>query len=606
MKAASRSILGAAPDRSGTLARAAGTGALFLAVLVSSSGCGDGLSGVLGEARLELTSPSGGETWDPGSTHEVSWTCNAVAKVKIQISRDGGTAWETIVARAAAAAGTYSWTVSGAGSSQCLVRVSDAVDRTPTDQSDEVFSIPGYMVISPNGGETWYCDGPPEDISWTSTGMAGNVDIRYSTDGGATWSVVQTNVPDSGSYGWTIPTDESETCRVRVQGVGGGLSDASDADFTISARPDLVVDSITHMPSGLNAGDTVTFTVTVRNSGDADAPPFNVGFWSNRAMSPVIGDAPEQDVDVVGLAAGAATALEFVLTAPADGHYAAWAYADRSGGAGSVDESDETNNAGPGGGHGWTVGGPPPLVVNEVLPGSPDWAEIYNAGSAGVDMTDWDLTVEVAGTTRGSYTFPAGFVLPAGGYVVVRENFGTDTATDLYTGFNIDWYNDGSFGSATLTDATGLGVDFVRWGTSTVTTPAGTFWTGTNPSGPVSGMTLGRDNWSTDTDDGADWENTCGVDSDVPTPGATNGPPMSVGVTSPGGGETWYQGDAETITWATSGVTGNVDVHYSTDGGATWNAIATNTADTGSCSWTVPPAASSQCLVRVREAGGGA
>lgn len=46
-------------------------------------------------------------------------------------------------------------------------------------------------------------------------------------------------------------------------------------------------------------------------------------------------------------------------------------------------------------------------------------------------------------------------------------------------------------------------------------------WTGTNPASPPSGQTLGRDQASTDTDDGSDWT------LQGPTPGAPNGSQVS-------------------------------------------------------------------------------
>jgi hypothetical protein len=99
----------------------------------------------------------------------------------------------------------------------------------------------GIRVTSPNGGETWYFQGPDQTITWTSGGVAGNVDIDYSADGGDTWTAVAINIADTGSYNWTIPNENSANCLVRVQETGGGgFSDTSDAAFTI-ASPSITV-----------------------------------------------------------------------------------------------------------------------------------------------------------------------------------------------------------------------------------------------------------------------------------------------------------------------------------------------------------------------------
>jgi hypothetical protein len=78
-------------------------------------------------------------------------------------------------------------------------------------------------------------------------------------------------------------------------------------------------------------------------------------------------------------------------------------------------------------------------------------------------------------------------------------------------------------------------------------------------------------------------------------------------VTSPSGGEYWYYQDDEEITWTfTSGITGNVNVDYSTTGVAgPWYQIASNQSNTGSYSyWTIPNISTSTARVRISEIGG--
>ncbi len=60
-------------------------------------------------------------------------------------------------------------------------------------------------------------------------------------------------------------------------------------------------------------------------------------------------------------------------------------------------------------------------------------------------------------------------------------------------------------------------------------------------------------------------------------------------VTSPDGGESWAGGTAYNITWTTIDINKDIaDIEYSSDGGSTWNSIASGVGDTGSYSWTVP------------------
>jgi len=75
--------------------------------------------------------------------------------------------------------------------------------------------------------------------------------------------------------------------------------------------------------------------------------------------------------------------------------------------------------------------------------------------------------------------------------------------------------------------------------------------------------------------------------------------PRTITVTVPNGGEEWYVGGPKTITWTSQGVTGNVKIEISRDGGSTWSTITSSTANDGSYTWTVTTPASMNCRVRV-------
>ncbi len=89
---------------------------------------------------LTVTSPNGGETWDVGSSHDITWNSDGTSgSVKLEYSTNNGSNWSTILA-STADDGVHAWTIPDAPSIQCLVRVSDT-DGTPTDVSNAVFTI---------------------------------------------------------------------------------------------------------------------------------------------------------------------------------------------------------------------------------------------------------------------------------------------------------------------------------------------------------------------------------------------------------------------------------------------------------------------------------
>ena len=104
-----------------------------------SSQCCD--EGTMPTENMTVIAPNGGEEWCVGTMHDITWTSDCIDLVDIEYSTDGGTSWTVEAEDVSAASGTYSWTVPDAPSEDCLVRICDAEDAAPCDQSDDVFVI---------------------------------------------------------------------------------------------------------------------------------------------------------------------------------------------------------------------------------------------------------------------------------------------------------------------------------------------------------------------------------------------------------------------------------------------------------------------------------
>ncbi len=87
-----------------------------------------------------IISPNGGESWQIGSKHAITWNPNSVTNVMIELTTDG-TSWSTIVASTPASTGSYSWTIPSSLSTTCKVRISDAANVSVTSTSANAFSI---------------------------------------------------------------------------------------------------------------------------------------------------------------------------------------------------------------------------------------------------------------------------------------------------------------------------------------------------------------------------------------------------------------------------------------------------------------------------------
>jgi hypothetical protein len=87
-------------------------------------------------------------------------------------------------------------------------------------------------LVSPVGNEL-IAGGSHYDIIWESTGIIGNIQIKLSTDNGASWQNIITAIND-GSYSWLVPQINSDQALIRISDSSNlAITDTSDSSFTI-------------------------------------------------------------------------------------------------------------------------------------------------------------------------------------------------------------------------------------------------------------------------------------------------------------------------------------------------------------------------------------
>ncbi len=122
---------------------------------------------------LALTSPVGGENWNIGSTHNITWTDNGIAQVNGAYSTDGGMSWNHLFGPIANTH-SFEWTIPNTPSTNCKVIVGDM--DSPVDVISNVFTI---SIAGP----------PPDptDLAITlSATVNGNAVLNWTTVSGAT------------------------------------------------------------------------------------------------------------------------------------------------------------------------------------------------------------------------------------------------------------------------------------------------------------------------------------------------------------------------------------------------------------------------------------
>ena len=111
-------------------------------------------------------------------------------------------------------------------------------------------------------------------------------------------------------------------------GINGNWSQYADGDYLIRAvieteAPDLIVSDISWSPAYPVEGDTITFTVYIRNQGAGDAGFFKVAYY--------VDDVKKGEWSISSLAAGQTTSADFTWTATEARTHAVEAFADSNG-----------------------------------------------------------------------------------------------------------------------------------------------------------------------------------------------------------------------------------------------------------------------------------
>jgi len=450
---------------------------------------------------------------------------------------------------------------------------------------------PMLTITSPNGGES-LAAGTRRTVTWSSAGTPGNVKLEYSSNNGSTWSTIEASTPNDGSAPWDVPVALTSQGRVRVTSLDdGGITDVSDAPFSIINMSITVISPNGGEVWGPGSARTITWTSlnltgTVKleyslNSGSS---------WTS-------------------ITAGTTNDGSHPWTVPSSTSSQALVRASSVVEPSASDVSDAT----------FTI--PTPTIT--VL--SPNGGELWAPGSLQtISWTSANLTSNV----RLEYSLNSGaswLSITASTANDGAQNWSLPNVTasgalvrvSSATGVAVSDISDGAFtiGAASFKlGAPNGGESWVGGSVQLVT------WTSVNGPGTV------RLEWSPD--NGATWQliadsrpNTGSFDWTVSNVDTTQArvrvssqenallfdvsdaaftiAAQSLQVTSPNGGETWLIGSAQTITWASTNVTGAVQLDYSIDDGANWSTIAASTANDGSETWLVPETPTSQARIRV-------
>ena len=172
-----------------------------------------------------------------------------------------------------------------------------------------------YQNASQMGDVSCMVDTLAPGESTSCTGM-----VSYSKVGGY---IVRAKVDAINAVGKIIVRNNGEgTVRVTVK------------------LPDLVISNLSALPAKVVPGQLITYTATVKNTGEVGVGAFEVDIYQNLPDAPVLSQEGDISCNISGLAAKTSATCTGTLTATAS-RSGVWAQVDTKN---AVDESDESNN----------------------------------------------------------------------------------------------------------------------------------------------------------------------------------------------------------------------------------------------------------------------
>jgi hypothetical protein len=348
------------------------------------------------------------------------------------------------------------------------------------------YTTEGIAIITPNGGESWI-RGAAYDITWSSSGVSGNVKIELYK-GGSYSSMIASSTANDGSYTWDIPGSQLPGIdyRIRISSLDNpAFFDLSNDDFSICSQIVLIAPN----------GGEVWY---VGENYDITWAPSGIG----------------GDVVLQYSTDGGSNWLTVVPSTPDDGDYS------------------------------WTLPSTPTTHARAKI--------THLTCTENFDASDADFVI-----TQDSIMV----IFPNGGEQLLRGDSCTITwvGSGIGDSANIELYKSGSYYS-TIAGSVGNSGAYI-WNI---------------PSGLIPGDDYQVRITSVVNPLLFDLSDSCFTVF------------SQVVVTAPNGGEIWYVGESHDITWAPSGIGGDVFIEYSTNSGSTWLVIVSATPDDGSYAWTIP------------------
>ncbi|MDP2207498.1 MAG: M12 family metallo-peptidase, partial [Bacteroidota bacterium] len=169
-------------------------------------------------AAITVLSPNGGETPRVGVTYPINWVSeNVVGDVKIELSRDGGSSYETLITSTTNDS-TEMWIPQTPLTNSARIRISAIGNPLVFDESDNSFYIypqDFITITAPSKNENCLIS-TVYPITWESFGTSGFVKIELSKDSGLNYETLFGSTDDDGSELFTLSLPTSAGAIIKI------------------------------------------------------------------------------------------------------------------------------------------------------------------------------------------------------------------------------------------------------------------------------------------------------------------------------------------------------------------------------------------------------
>jgi len=190
---------------------------------------------VIADSTLNLVNPADGASILSGNNYTIIWSASGINLIDIEFSDNNGANWNSIATELNASLGYYNWNVPNVNTNNALIRIKNSINSQQNAENQLPFTISNSLlnIISPNGGEVWNTNAS-QYITWQSLGVD-FVNLYFSSDAGATFQVIDTNIYNIGYYNWQTPSISGSNYRIKIVDSNNPyFADTSNVNFTLN------------------------------------------------------------------------------------------------------------------------------------------------------------------------------------------------------------------------------------------------------------------------------------------------------------------------------------------------------------------------------------